>query len=299
MNLPAHHSNDYVPIHRRPQYEWPGGARLAVTFNNNIEYFAYRAGLGTDSTGPAAEQSQRNYAWRDYGNRVGLWHYLDLLDEFGLPGAHNVNSAALEHCPDIVERLNGRGDEYVGHGRSNAERQDGLWEEDEARLIAEATDTIARLTSQRPQGWLGPGLAESRLTLDLLKEAGYRYVMDWPLDDQPVWLSTRAGPILSVPYPTEINDLPAMVTRRHTARQFAEMITDQFDEMVTQSRKYPLVFSVALHPFIIGQPHRLRAFRDAVRHIMAHRDALWITIPGEIARYCEGLPKGIVPGSGG
>ena len=130
-------------------------------------------------------------------------------------------------------------------------------------LIAEATESITRLTRKQPEGWLGPGLAESRVTLDLLKEAGYRYVMDWPLDDQPVWMKTRAGPILSVPYPTELNDLPALVTRRHTGRQFAEMITDQFDEMLEQSRKYPLVFSIALHPFIIGQPFRLRALRDA------------------------------------
>ena len=88
-----------------------------MTFNNNIEYFAFGAGLGSNSTGAAAAQSQRNYAWRDYGNRVGLWYYFDLLDEFALPGAHNVNSAVLEHCPEIVERLNGRGDEYVGHGK--------------------------------------------------------------------------------------------------------------------------------------------------------------------------------------
>ena len=125
MKLPAHDRYDYVPIHRRPQYEWPGGARLAVTFNNKSQYFAFGAGLGSNSTGAAAAQSQRNYAWRDYGNRVGLWYYFDLLDEFALPGAHNVNSAVLEHCPDIVERLNGRGDEYVGHGRTNSERQDG------------------------------------------------------------------------------------------------------------------------------------------------------------------------------
>jgi hypothetical protein len=131
----------------------------------------------------------------------------------------------------------------------------------------------------------------------LLKEAGYRYVMDWPMDDQPIWMRTRAGPILSVPYPTELNDLPALVNRRHTGRQFAEMIIDQFDEMLAQSRKYPLVFAVAVHPFIIGQPHRLRPFRDALRHIMRDRDALWITTPCEIARYCESLPKGTVPGS--
>ena len=193
-------------------------------------------------------------AWRDYGNRVGLWYYFDLLDEFALPGAHNVNSAVLEHCPDIVERLNGRGDEYVGHGRTNSERQDVLWEEDEARLIAECTEVLTRLSGKRPEGWLGPYIAQSGVTLDLLKEAGYRYVMDWAMDDQPIWMRTRAGPILSVPYPLEVNDSPALVYRRHTGRQFAEMVIDQFDEILEQSRKYPLVFAVSVHPFIIGQP---------------------------------------------
>jgi peptidoglycan/xylan/chitin deacetylase (PgdA/CDA1 family) len=297
MKLPGHDRYDYVPITKRPVYDWPEGKRLAVFFCNNIEWFAFGSGLGSDSTGLPAPQSQRNYAWRDYGNRVGLWHYLDLLDEFGLPGAHNVNSTVLEACPDIVERLNGRGDEYVGHGRTNSERQDVLWEEDEARLIAECTGVVSQLAGKRPEGWLGPYIAQTRVTLDLLKEAGYRYVMDWPVDDQPIWLRTRSGPILTVPYPIELNDSPALLFRQHTAREFSRMVIDQFDEMLEQSRKYPLVFSVALHPFVIGQPHRLHAFRDAVRHIMAHRDALWITTPGEIARYCETLPKGTVPGS--
>jgi allantoinase len=297
MKLPAHGRYDYVPIVERRPYEWPGGARLAVYLCSNIEHFAFLAGLGSDPNGLAAPPSQSNYAWRDYGNRVGVWSYLDLLDEFGLPGAHNVNSAALEACPQIVARLNARGDEYVGHGRSNAERQDGLWEEDEARLIAECTETVTRLTGRRPEGWLGPGLAESRATPDLLKEAGYRYVMDWPMDDQPIWMRTRAGPILAVPYPIELNDLPALVFRRHTGRQFARMIIDQFDEMLAQSRKYPLVFAVALHPFVIGQPYRLRAFREALRHILNYREELWITTPGEIARYCESLPPGTIPGS--
>jgi allantoinase len=298
MKLPFHNRYDYVPIHKRPRYDWPEGKRLAVFFCSNIEYFAYRAGLGVDPSGTERPQSQVNYAWRDYGNRVGLWYYLDLLDEFALPGAHNVNAAVLEYRPDIVERIKGRGDEFVGHGRTNSERQDLLWEEDEARLIGEASETIARLTGKRPEGWLGPGLAESGLTPDLLKEAGYRYLMDWPVDDQPIWMATRAGPILSVPYPTELNDLPALLTRHHTGRQFAEMVTDQFDEMLLQSQKYPLVFSVALHPFIIGQPFRLHAFRGAIRHILDHRDELWITTPGEIARFCESLPQGIIPGSG-
>jgi peptidoglycan/xylan/chitin deacetylase (PgdA/CDA1 family) len=297
MKLPGHGRYDYVPIHQRPVYDWPDGKRLAVFFCNNIEFFAFGAGVSPDSTGEHAAPSHRNYAWRDYGNRVGIWYYFDLLDEFGLPGAHNVNAQVLEECPAIVERMNARGDEYVGHGRTNSERQDGLWEADEARLIAESTEVVARLSGKPPEGWLGPGLAESRVTLDLLKEAGYRYVMDWPLDDQPIWMKTRSGPLLTVPYPIELNDSPSLVYRRHTGRQFEEMLTDQFDEMLEQSRKYPLVYSVALHPFIIGQPFRLRALRRALHHIMEHKDALWITTPGEIARYCAGLPQGTVPGS--
>ena len=297
MKLPFHGRYDYVPITRRPVYDWPEGKRLAVVFNNNIEWFAFGAGLGSDSTGLPMPQSQRNYAWRDYGNRVGIWSYLDLLDEFGLPGAHNVNSAVLEACPEIVARLKGRGDEFVGHGRTNSERQDVFWEDDEARLIAECTEIVARLSGSKPTGWLGPYIAQTRVTLDLLKEAGYRYVMDWALDDQPVWMQTRSGSILSVPYPLELNDSPSLLNRQHTGRQFAEMIVDQFDEMLEQSRKYPLVCAISVHPFIIGQPHRLRPFRNAVRHIMEHRDDIWITTPGEIARHCESLPKGTVPGS--
>ena len=131
------------------------------------------------------------------------------------------------------------------------------------------------------------------MTLDLLKEAGYRYVMDWAVDDQPIWMRTRAGPILSVPYPIEINDSPALVyppPHRPAIRRDGRSTSST--RCSSSRSKYPLVFAVALHPFIIGQPFRLRAFRRAVRHIMAHRDELWITTPGEIARYCESLPTG-------
>ncbi len=119
------------------------------------------------------------------GNRVGIWEYFDLLDSYRLPASHNINSAVLEACPDLVERLNQRGDEYIAHGRTNAERQDVLWEDDEARLITECTEVITQLAGKRPTGWMGPYVAQSGVTLDLLQEAGYEYVLDWPADDQP------------------------------------------------------------------------------------------------------------------
>ncbi len=295
MELKRHDRYDYSALPARPVYDWPGGKRLAFYVGNNIEHFAYLDGLGTDHTVVGAPQSARNYSWRDYGNRVGQWYLFDLLDELGLPASHNVNTAVLDNCPDIVARIEERGDEVVGHGRTNSERQDVLPEAEEARLIAESTEGIIRHFGAAPKGWLGPYLAQSPVTLDLLKEAGYDYVMDWPADDQPFWMRTRSGPILSVPYSIEVNDSPALVFRHHSARDFEEMLIDQFDEMLAQSAKYPLVFNVVTHPFIVGQPHRLRPLRRALEHMMAQRDLLWITTPGQIADYCAGLPKGTVP----
>ena len=203
MKLPSHNRYDYVPINRRKDYTWPGGKRLAVYFCNNIEYFAFGTGLGSDSTGGTAPQTQRNDAWRDYGNRVGIWRMFDLFDEVDVPLAHNLNSMILYHHPEIGERMMLRGDEFVAHGRSNSERQGDLWEDDEARLIAETTEAITNFSGKRPMGWMSPWLSQSRQTLDLLQEAGYLYQCDWPLDDQPIWMRTRRGKILNMPYPVE------------------------------------------------------------------------------------------------
>ena len=157
MKLPGHNRYDYVPIDRRKDYTWPGGKRLAVYFCNNIEYFAFGTGLGSDSTGGTAPQTQRNYAWRDYGNRVGIWRMFDLFDEVGFPLAHNLNSMIFDHHPEIGERMMLRGDEFVAHGRSNSERQGDMWEEDEARLIAETTEAITKFRERSP--WVDEPLA--------------------------------------------------------------------------------------------------------------------------------------------
>jgi allantoinase len=296
MKLPHHNRYAYSALPTRQSYTWPNGSRLAVLVVTNIEQSAYRAGLGSDSAQPGAVQNQRNFAWRDYGNRVAIWNLLDTLDALGIPAAHNFNTAVFDACPDIAPALVARGDEFVGHGRTNAERQDTLWEEDERRLIVESRDALLRHTGKAPEGWMGPWIAETPVTLDLLKQEGFRYVMDWPADDQPFWMRTSAGPILSVPYSVEINDSPAMVFRHHSGTDFEQMIIDQFDELLEQSSRYPLVCSIVLHPFVIGQPYRLRAFRRALRHVMAQRDRLWVARPGELARYVETLPAGVVPG---
>lgn len=294
MDMNYHGRYGFSALADRPVYDWPGGKRLAVCLCNNIEWFSFMTGLGSDHTVPGAAQTTRNYAWRDYGNRVGLWYLFDLLDEFDLPASHNVNAAVLDNCPQVVERIHARGDEVIGHGVTNSERQDIMDEPTERAMIDETTKAITKHFSQPPRGWLGPYIVQSDVTLDLLKEAGYSYMLDWPADDQPFWMTTRSGPMLSVPYSIELNDSPAQVFRHHTGREFEEMILDHFEEMLLQSRRYPLVFTIVLHPFVIGQPFRLRALRRALGRILENRDELWLTTPGGIADHIVSLPEGTV-----
>jgi allantoinase len=285
VQLQKHNRYPYSPLPERPRFTWPGGKRLAVCVCNNIEIFSFLSGLGSDSASTTAPQTTRNYAWRDYGNRIGQWYMFDLLDELGFPASHNFNSMLFEECPQIVERIKARGDEFIAHGRTNAERQDVYSEDGERELIVETTNAFKRHTGIQPAGWMGPYLAQTPVTLDLLKEAGYKYMLDWPADDQPFWMNTRAGPLMSVPYSIELNDSPTIVFRQEAATNFERMMIDQFDEMLWQSKKWPLVYTIVIHPFIIGQPFRLRALRRALTHITKSRDELWITTPGGVASH--------------
>ncbi len=296
MRLRTHNRYDYVPLCGRADYTWPEGRRLAVYFALNLEHFSYGEGLGAELTPSGPQPDILNYAWRDYGNRVGAWYLLDAFDALQLPLAALVNSSLYDHAPALVATHRERGDEIVGHGRTNAERQGILDEPAEAFLIREATERLAKEEGRAPEGWLGPWISHSHVTPDLLAEASYKYLLDWCMDDQPVWFRCRADRrILAVPYPQELNDIPAIVGRKENGADFADMIVDQFDEMLELSEKRPLVMGVALHAYIVGQPHRLRHLKRALRHIARHRDAVWLTTPGAIAQHCIGLPAGIVP----
>lgn len=285
--LPSHGRFDYSPIGRRPPLHWPGGAKLAVYIGFNIEHFAFGEGLGAN-LGPASPQPDvLNYAWRDYGNRVGVWRCLDLFDDLAFPTAAIVNTALYDHCPEVVNAFVARGDELVAHGHTNSQRQATLAEGEERALIEHCRQRMARAQGKPPAGWLSPWISESTVTPDLLKEAGYRYTLNWCHDDQPTLMKTRAGPLWSVPYPQELNDIPMIVGRLMDGKDFAQMIVDQFDEMLEQSQQDSLVMGIALHPYLIGQPYRLRHLRRALQHIARHRADVWLTTPGAIVDAAE------------
>ena len=290
--LPDHGRFPYRPITRRPDHRWPGGAGLAVYLGFNIEHFAFGEGLGA-GIGPASPQPDvLNYSWREYGNRVGAWRCLELFDQLGLPTAALINTALYDHCPELVAAFVTRGDELIGHGHSNAERQGMLSEAAERALLARCRDRIREASGQTPAGWLSPWISESVLTPDLLTETGYSYTLNWCHDDQPMRMRTRDGKGLwAVPYPQELNDIPMIVARQLDAKDFAQMIIDQFDEMLDQARRQPLVMGIALHPYLVGQPYRLRHLRRALEHIAAARDraGVWFTTPGAICDQMDRL----------
>ncbi len=289
--LPTHGRFDYQPIGQRTHYRWPNGAGLAVYLGFNIEHFAFGEGLGAN-IGPASPQPDvLNYSWREYGNRVGAWRCLDLFDSLDMPCAALINTALYDHCPQLVAACVARGDELVGHGHSNAERQGGLDEASERDLLASCSDRMQSESGLRPAGWLSPWISESLLTPDLLIETGYGYTLNWCHDDQPTPLRTRSGqPLWAVPYPQELNDIPMIMARQLDGKDFAQMIIDQLDEMIRQTQGYqaaPLVMGIALHPYIVGQPYRLRHLRRALQQVAAARDQgqVWMTTPGAIFRH--------------
>jgi peptidoglycan/xylan/chitin deacetylase (PgdA/CDA1 family) len=294
--LPTHGRYEYSNITRRPDYSWPEGKRLAVYVAVNIEAFSFGMGKGAAIAPPDQANSHSVFSWRDYGNRVGIWRLFDLFDELGIPIEAQMNTAIYDMCPDIPARLRARGDEILGHGETNSEEQGHLRESEERALIERVTATIARHEGAAPVGWMSPWLSNSAVTPDLLQEAGYRYIMDWTMDDQPVWLKTRKGRILAMPYPIETNDNRGLVWYRYTSEGFADMIVDQFEEMLRQSTGQPLVCPISLHPFVIGRPYRLRHLRRAFQHILGHRPRIWLTRPRDICAHVEALPPGTVPG---
>jgi len=232
--LPRQPHFEYSAIVDRPQFSWPDGKRLAFHLCLNLEAFAFNTGLGISYSPGLPHPNSYNWGWREYGNRVGVWRLLELFDEVGLPVSLLLNSKIYDHCPEVVAAFRKRGDEVVGHGRTNSEHQNDFDEAGEGKLIAEVTEAIRRHEGKAPAGWLSPGVNPSKLTPDLLQEAGYKYILDWPIDDQPVWMKTRGGRILSVPYPHEVNDIPMIAIHHGTAPAFAQTKSPLLSSLATK-----------------------------------------------------------------
>ena len=265
----------YSPIAGRPRLTLPGGARMVVWVIVNIEEWDARAPMPRTVLTPPAGGSPSpdipNWAWHEYGNRVGFWRFVEALDALSIVPALAINGTAVASYAPISQAALDRGWEFLGHGFTQKNMQTV---EDERADIRRTGAAIGAFTGKRPRGWLGPGLTETWETPDLLVEEGYEYVCDWVLDDQPVVLRTRAGPIVNIPYTQECNDVAMMLIQHHPAREYLGRASDQFDQLYADSRDSARVMALVVHPYIMGVPHRFRYFREVLEKISSHDDVL-------------------------
>lgn len=275
----------FIPIKHRPKLEWPNGARIALWAIINVEIFSLDGGLPQSRTGKAP--AVPNVLWwgeRDYGNRVGIWRIMEVLERFGVRGTAAMNSRICDKHSQIVKEARKLGWEFIGHNETNAVRLNEIPPDQEHGIIRDVLDRIKQATGTRPVGWLGAGRQETWNTLDYLVEENCIYVADWPNDDQPYLMEAGGGKLVCVPYSSEINDYQAFHERKYSPGEFVAMVRRQFDVLYREGAESGRVFPISLHPYLIGVPHRIDCLTEALEYVCSH-DGVWLATGAEIARH--------------
>jgi peptidoglycan/xylan/chitin deacetylase (PgdA/CDA1 family) len=274
----------YSPIIDRPHLEWPNGAHVALWIIPNIEYFSLMerpGGYGAAGKIPDVVM----WSERDYGNRVGVFRMMETMDRYGIRGTVALNSNLCAEHPQIIaegERLKW---EWMGHNESNTRRLNEAGPGEEEQIIRNTLSTIEKHSGKRPTGWLSSGLQETWDTLDHLAAAGVQYVGDWCNDDQPYVMSLDNGrSMIAMPYTQQLNDKSAVERRFVSADGFRQMICDQFDVLYREGAKSGRVMAIALHPYLMGVPHRIGALDAALKYICKHKK-VWKATGSEIAKH--------------
>ena len=268
----------YSAITERPRLTLPGGSRLAVWVIVNVEEWNPREVMPRTvlppPAGTAASPDIPNWAWHEYGNRVGFWRFIEVLDSLKIRAVLAINGSAIAAYEPIARAALDRDWEFIGHGYSQKNMQKVP---DEREDIVKTTHAIRGFTGRRPRGWLGPGLTETWNTPDILAEEGYDYVCDWVLDDRPVRLATRTGTIVNIPYTQECNDVAMIAVQHHRALEYRDRAIDQFEQLYLDAKESARVMALVIHPYLMGVPHRVRFFREALEHISRRPDIVFWT----------------------
>jgi len=265
----------YSAIVDRPPLALPDGARMVVWSIVNVEEWGIeRAMPRTVLTPPMGQPllpDLPNWAWHEYGMRVGFWRLLACMTRFEVGVTLALNGAVCRSYPRVCEAALAAGWEFMGHGLVQGPMHKV---EDQPAEIAATVEAIRAFTGRRPRGWESPGLTETYDTVDHLAAAGIEYVADWVLDDQPVEIATAHGPLLSIPYTVETNDIPMMALQQHGAAEMLQRGLDQFERLYAESAEITRVMAISVHPYISGVPHRIGYLERLYAHIRSKPDVL-------------------------
>ena len=273
----------YLPITERPPLRWPNGARIAVWVCPNIEHYEFLPGpvRVRDPWPRTPHPDVLGYGLKDYGNRVGLWRMLEVMDRYGIRCTVSLNLANFEHYPGIFEACERRGWDYMCHGIYNTQYLWGYEEDEERAFVRDCVQTFRRLTGRQLAGWFSPAASHTLNTPDLVAEAGIKYFCDFYHDDQPTPLRVKEGRLISLPYQMDLNDSNLLASFGE-GEDFARMSRDMFDTLYAEGTDQCRVMCLALHPYIMGRPHRLPYLDEALRYIAGH-DGVWFATGEEIA----------------
>jgi len=265
----------YSAIVDRPPLKLPGNARLVVWTIVNLEVW--------DIGGPMARQvlpaptgvpllpDVPNWSWHEYGMRVGFWRFHELYQRLAIRPTLAINARVCADYPRVAEACRDAGWEFMGHSYQQGPIHK---EEDQPGMIKRSLDTIERFTGKRPVGWLGPGLTQTYDTPDHLAAAGIKYIGDWVYDDEPTEIRTAHGPLITLPYTVECNDIPVMIVQHHEGAYWTQKCVDAFDRYYAEGATRAKIMAIAIHPYISDQPFRIKYLEQVYEYVNRHPDVL-------------------------
>ncbi len=277
----------YLPMLNRPKLSWPDGKRVALWICPNIEHYEFQPKFQRvrDPWPRSAHPDILGYSLRDYGNRVGLWRLFAVMDELELKATVSLSMAVLQHYPAIFEAMETRGWELMSHGLYNTRYHWNFTPAEERAAMEESRQIHRAMTGREQRGWFSPAISNTLNTFEIAAEVGYDYICDLYHDDQPFPITTKTGDLISVPYTVDINDVMAW-RKGDEIDAFCRQIRDYFETVYAEGETQGRVMCIALHPFWIGQPHRIRAFRRVMEYILSH-SGVWVATAAEIADHAR------------
>ncbi len=278
----------YAPLPERAALRWPDGAQLAFWVLLHLEY--WEMAPPEDAIRDSRFKGEfgnffpdyRTWSYREYGNRIGIYRIMELLDRYGLKATVAVNAMACERYPELLQEFTNRGWEIAAHGISaNRMITSKMSEEEERRFIADSIAPTEQAAGHRPSGWLSQDFGHSPRTTRLVAEAGMSYIMDWPNDDQP-YMTTDGKPLVSIPHQLEWDDVHLLWMRRLPMPRYPEIVQEAFDSLHEEGATSARLFGLSIHPWVLGASHRIRYLDEALSRI-AGREGVWQAAAGEIA----------------
>ena len=276
---------DYSPLVDRPKITWPNDARIAFWVAPNIEYYEYDPPNNPGrKPWPKPHPDVILYSHRDYGNRAGFFRMMEAMAKYGVRGSVSLNVAVCQHHPEIIEACSELDWEFFSHGIYNTRYTYNMTEAQERTMIEDVIGTIQASTGQTTDGWLAPALSCTTNTFELLADYGIKYTCDLFHDDQPQPVNVKSGKLISVPYSLEMNDTVVLSMMGKSMRHYADIMKKNFDQLYEEGAENALVMCIPLHPFLIGQPHRIGPFAEVLDYITSH-EKVWVTTGREIAEH--------------